>query len=141
MGMLPPQLSRVMNANNPKLTAERFVNLLNYLDTHRPGHTVSFDWLMRGKPRPEPYPVPSDRHRATKDMDNPPPTIQEFRDAADRFAVECHRRGYRRTARAVMDLVDELDGVTDAASNAASFSKANQAVADLAKLHSGKSKT
>lgn len=55
------------------------------------------------------YEVPPHKPSATPDAPMVPMDDATFRDVADRFAIECMRRGHRLVARALMDLVDELE--------------------------------
>lgn len=87
------------------------------------------------------YPVAAQGGSATLDAERREMSPQEFRDAADRFAVECHRRGHRLAARALMDLVDALDKLSGDDASAPKSAKVSQAVADLAKVRPGKPTT
>ncbi len=69
---------------------------------------------------------------ATADRTAAVMSAEEFRNLADHCAVECHRRGHRLAARALMDLVDELDGLSDA--TRPKSSKVLQALEDLSKV-------
>ncbi len=137
MGMKPPQLSRVMNAAKPKLTTERIVKLLNYLDTHHHGHTVTFDWLMRGKPRGAVYTGAKDVGLSGSETEMAEMTESEFVRVADRFGIECRRRGHKVASRALMDLVDAFDTPSSAA-GVPSHPKVSAAVADLSQARSAK---
>lgn len=63
---------------------------------------------------------------------------REFRDAAERMGLECHIRGHRLAARALMDLVDALDDLSGNAASAPMSAKASQALIDLSAVHPSK---
>lgn len=77
----------------------------------------------------------------TWDRPNPEMSLEEFRDAVDRFAVECHRRGHRLAARTLMDLVDELEEQIKAGAIVPKSPKVAAAIADLSAVRPGKPTT
>lgn len=64
-------------------------------------------------------------------------TDAEFIREADRFGIECRRRGYKAAARELMGLVDEFDAPSSAAS-VAIHPKVSAAVAKLSQARPDK---
>lgn len=90
------------------------------------------------------YPPHQDQPLATLDAPVVALNDREFLDLANRFVIHCHMRGHRLAARAVMDLMDDLESRISAGGASAPTSgspKVKAALADLEKLRPARPKT
>lgn len=145
MGCASSYLTKLLKPGAHEVGPSLLVNLVKKVheiaaDRSEDASWITPGWVQFGGPKGvgTGYPARAMAPLSTHDVPGRELTPEEFRDAADRLAVECHRRGHRVAARALMDLVDVLDGLSGAGASAAKSAKVSQAIEDLASVRPGK---
>lgn len=145
MGCESSYLTKLLKPGEHKVGASLLVNLVKKVqeiaaEKREDASWITPGWVQFGGPKSVSigYPAQSMAPLSTHDVPGRELTPEEFRDAADRLAVECHRRGHRLAARALMDLVDALDGLSGGVASAPKSAKVSQAIEDLASVRPGK---
>ena len=110
MGCAKSNVTKLLKPGNHEIGSSFLVNLVNAVHRIAAERGEPVDWLT---PAWIEYGGPKGAPLALKDAPASEMGAAEFREAVDRLALECLRRGYRKAGRALLDVIDVIDGIKE----------------------------